>query len=59
MAQRSRCPGGRPSVSANKGIHDAYYSVLKWQLYKPSMNTISSLPESADIGIGESNSIQQ
>ena len=39
MAQRCRCPGGRPSVSANKGIHDAYYSVVKWQLYKPSMNT--------------------
>ena len=31
MAQRGRCPGGRPSVSANKGIHDAYYSVVKWQ----------------------------
>ena len=39
MAQRGRCPGGRPSVSANKRIHDAYYSVVKWQLYKPSMNT--------------------
>ena len=39
MAQRSRCPGGRPSVSANKRIHDAYYSVVKWQLSKPSINT--------------------
>ena len=39
MAQRGRCPGGRPSVSANKRIHDAYYSVVKWQLYKPSKNT--------------------
>ena len=39
MAQRGRCPGGRPSVSANKRIHDAYYIVVKWQLYKPSMNT--------------------
>ena len=39
MAQRCRCPGGRPSVSANKGIHDAYYSIVKWQLYKPSMNS--------------------
>ena len=39
MAQRSRCPGGRPSVSANKRIHDVYYSVVKWQLYKPSINT--------------------
>ena len=29
MAQRSRCPGGRPSVSANKRIHNAYYSVIK------------------------------
>ena len=39
MAQRGRCPGGRPSVSANKRVQHAYYSVLKWQLYKPSMNT--------------------
>ena len=39
MAQRGRCPGGRPSVSANKRIHDAYCSVVKWQLYKPSTNT--------------------
>ena len=39
MAQRGRCPGGRPSVSANKRVLNAYYSVLKWQLYKPSMNT--------------------
>ena len=39
MAQRGRCPGGRPSVSANKSVQHAYYSVLKWQLYKPSMNT--------------------
>ena len=61
MAQRGRCPGGRPSVSANKRIHNAYYSVVKWQLYKPSsiQNMISSLPESAVIRIGESNSIQQ
>ena len=39
MAQRGRCPGSRPSVSANKRVQHAYYSVLKWQLYKPSMNT--------------------
>ena len=39
MAQRGRCPGSRPSVSANKRIHDAIYSVVKWQLYKPSINT--------------------
>ena len=39
MAQRGRCPGGRPSVSAKKRVQHAYYSVLKWQLYKPSMNT--------------------
>ena len=61
MAQRGRCPGGRPSVSANKRIHNAYYSVVKWQLHKPSsiQNMISSLPESAVIRIGESKSIQQ
>ena len=39
MAQRGRCPGGRPSVSANKRVQHAYHSVLKWKLYKPSMNT--------------------
>ena len=39
MAQRGRCPDGRPSVSANKRIHDADDSVVKWQLYKPSKNT--------------------
>ena len=44
-----------------KEFTNAYYSVVKWQLYKPSsiQNMISSLPESAVIGIGESNSIQQ
>ena len=27
------------ALAANKRIHDAYYSVVKWQLYKPSINT--------------------
>ena len=61
MAQRSRCPGGRPSVSANKRIHDAYYSVVKWQLYKPSINTEydQQSPRECRYLYGESNSIQQ
>ena len=59
MAQRSRCPGGRPSVSANKGIH-AYCSVVKWQLYKPSMNTeYDQQSPRVPISVFESNSILQ
>ena len=50
MAQRGRCPGGRPSVSANKGIHDANYSGVKWPRLEPKWLRLTSINTSRLIG---------
>ena len=54
MAQRGRCPGGRPSVSANKKLSVS----REWQLYRPVVKIQyinKQSPESAEHGVGLAN----
>ena len=54
MAQRGRCPGGRPSVSANKrsSVSKIGNCTGQWSRYS---TLTSGLPESAEHGVGLAN----